>query len=102
MDDAGLSDREQRSLSAIEAEAGRDRSLDRILRFGRLRHRAMAACALGVVTVGLLIAASITVSPPLVWGFAAAWTLTVAMALPLFAQWLRHRWQVREHTGRAG
>ncbi|GAA1596575.1 MULTISPECIES: DUF3040 domain-containing protein [Streptomyces] len=99
MDGSGLSDRERRALSSIEAHLKRDRSLDRIMRFARPRHQAMAAGALAVATLGLLIAAAVTVSPPLIWAFAGAWTLTVVTALPLLAQVTRYRWQRRERAG---
>ncbi|MEU8462088.1 DUF3040 domain-containing protein [Streptomyces sp. NPDC029003] len=100
MDGAGLSDREQRALSAIEADLRSDRSLDRILRSAHRRHRTLGACALGVLTVALLIAASVTVAQPLIWGFAAAWILTVFAALPPAAEWARRRWQLRERGPR--
>ncbi|MFD9407528.1 DUF3040 domain-containing protein [Streptomyces sp. NPDC059989] len=100
MDGAGLSDREQRALSAIEAHLKNDRSLDRLLRSAHLRHRTAAACLLGAVTVALLVAASVTVSQPLIWAFAAAWMLTVVTALPLLGGWVRRRWQRRERTAR--
>ncbi|MGW0390637.1 DUF3040 domain-containing protein [Streptomyces sp. NPDC003042] len=98
MDGAGLSDREQRALSAIEAQLKGDRSLDRVLRSANRGRRILAACLLGVVTVILLIAASVTVAQPLIWGFAAAWILTVCTALPLIAQWAHRRWQLRDRT----
>lgn len=98
MDGAGLSDREQRALSAIEAHLKGDRSLDRILRSAHRRHRTALACGLGAVTVALLVAASVTVSQPLIWGFAAAWILTVFTALPLIGQWVRRRWQLRDRV----
>ncbi|MFD9333257.1 DUF3040 domain-containing protein [Streptomyces sp. NPDC060028] len=102
MDGAGLSDREQRALSAIEAQLKGDRSLDRSLgRFVRSAHRrrrTAAACLLGALTVALLIAASITVAEPLIWGFAATWILTVVLALPLLGQWARRRWLRRDRT----
>ncbi|MEU3778022.1 DUF3040 domain-containing protein [Streptomyces sp. NPDC032472] len=100
MDGAGLSDRERRALSAIEDHLKHDRSLDRIMRFTHLRHRVMAASALAALTVALLVAASVTVSQPLIWGFAAAWTLTVVTALPLVGGWARRRWQRREQVSR--
>jgi membrane protein YdbS with pleckstrin-like domain len=96
--DGGLSDRERRALSAIETELKGDRALERLLRSASLRHRTVAACLLGAVTVALLVAASITVSQPLIWGFAAAWTLTVVVALPLVTAWVRRRWQRRGRT----
>lgn len=102
MDGAGLSDREQRALSAIEDQLKGDRSLDRILRSGPGRHRVLLACLLGAVTVALLVAASVTVSQPLIWGFAAAWILTVVTALPLFCGWIRRRWQQRDRTADQG
>ncbi|MET9888258.1 DUF3040 domain-containing protein [Streptomyces sp. NPDC006430] len=100
MDGAGLSDREQRALSAIEADLEGDRSLSRILSSTPPRHRTAVACLLGAVTLALLIAAAITVSQPLIWGFAATWTLTVVLALPLIGRSVRRRWQRREHAGR--
>ncbi|KMO95479.1 DUF3040 domain-containing protein [Streptomyces roseus] len=102
MDGAGLSDQERRALSAIEADLRADRSLQRILRAARTRprHRALAACLLAGVTLALLVAAAVTVSLPLIWGFAAAWTLTVVLALPLVGRWIRRRWQRHEHAGR--
>ncbi|MFC9292638.1 DUF3040 domain-containing protein [Streptomyces sp. NPDC057011] len=100
MDGAGLSDRERRALSAIEAQLKSDRSLDRLLRSAHLRHRTATACLLGAVTVALLVAASVTVSQPLIWAFAAAWMLTVATALPLVGRWVHRRWQRRERTAR--
>ncbi|MEU7551398.1 DUF3040 domain-containing protein [Streptomyces sp. NPDC044571] len=99
MDGGGLSDRERHALSAIEAQLKADRSLDRILRSAHLRHRMLAACGLAAVTLALLIAASVTVSLPLIWAFAGAWVLTVITALPLAAQWVRRRWQRRDRTG---
>ncbi|GHI85635.1 DUF3040 domain-containing protein [Streptomyces xanthophaeus] len=98
MDGAGLSDHEQRALSALEAQLKRDRSLRGALMSAHLRHRTAVACLLGAVSVVLLVAASVTVSTPLIWCFAAAWILTVVTALPLFGQWVRRRWQ---HRGRS-
>ncbi|MEU8843459.1 DUF3040 domain-containing protein [Streptomyces roseus] len=102
MDGAGLSDQERRALSAIEADLKADRSLQRILRAAhtRPRHRVLAACLLAALTLVLLVAAAVTVSLPLIWGFAAAWTLTVVLALPLVGRWIRRRWQRHEHAGR--
>ncbi|MGW6985094.1 DUF3040 domain-containing protein [Streptomyces sp. NPDC054932] len=101
MDGAGLSDREQRALSAIEAELKGDRSLDRILRSrtSHRRHRIVAAWLLGAVTAALFVAASVTVSRLLLWAFAATWTLTVVLSLPLAGQWLRRRGQRTGPTG---
>ncbi|WP_079407241.1 DUF3040 domain-containing protein [Streptomyces sp. 3211] len=94
MDGAGLSDREQRALSAIEAELKGDRSLDRILRStSHRRHRIVAAWLLGAVAAALFVAASVTVSRLLIWAFAAVWTGTVILALPPAVQWLRRRGQ---------
>ncbi|GAA2619891.1 hypothetical protein GCM10010425_12610 [Streptomyces spororaveus] len=101
MDGAGLSDREQRALSAIEAELKGDRSLDRILRStSHRRHRTVAAWLLGVVAAVLFVAASVTVSRLLIWIFAAVWTAAVLLALPLAGQWLRRRRQRAARTGR--
>ncbi|MYT23130.1 DUF3040 domain-containing protein, partial [Streptomyces sp. SID7760] len=93
---------ERRALSAIEADLRADRSLQRILRAAhtRPRRRALAAGLLAGVTLALLVAAAVTVSLPLIWGFAAAWTLTVVLALPLVGRWIRRRWQRHEHAGR--
>ncbi|WP_327266225.1 DUF3040 domain-containing protein [Streptomyces sp. NBC_01232] len=100
MDGAGLSDREQRALSAIEAELKGDRSLDRILRStSHRRHRTVAAWLLGAVAVALFVAASVTVSRLLLWAFAAVWTAAALLALPLVTQWLRRRGQGRGRTG---
>ncbi|WP_411103849.1 DUF3040 domain-containing protein [Streptomyces sp. cmx-4-9] len=100
MDGAGLSDHEQRALSAIEAQLKGDRSLNRVLGSAHRRHRLGAACLLGAVTVALLIAASVTVSQPLIWAFATAWILTAVTALPLLGQWAHRRWQRRDRTVR--
>ncbi|KPI31581.1 Protein of unknown function DUF3040 [Actinobacteria bacterium OV450] len=97
MDGAGLSDHERRAFSAIAADLRRDPSFERNLRSAqaRARHRAVAACLLGVVTLILLVAAAVTVSLPLIWGFAAAWTLTVVLALPPAGRWVGRRLQRR-------
>ncbi len=98
MDGAGLSDREQRAFSAIEAQLRQDRSLDRLMRSAPRRHRVVAACLLGAVTAALFVAASVTVSQALMWAFAATWTLTVVTALPLLGRWLLRHWQQRDRT----
>lgn len=99
MDGAGLSDREQRALGEIEdgLKADRsDRSLDRLLRsLGQGHRTAWAAALLGALALALLVAASVTVSQPLIWAFAAVWTLTVVTCLPLLGRWCRRRWQRR-------
>ncbi|MFD4742038.1 DUF3040 domain-containing protein [Streptomyces virginiae] len=101
MDGAGLSDREQRALSAIEAELKGDRSLDRILRStSHRRQRTVAAWLLGAVAAVLFVAASVTVSRLLIWVFAAVWTSAVILALPLVDQWLRRRRQRVDRTER--
>ncbi|MER5871539.1 DUF3040 domain-containing protein [Streptomyces sp. NPDC002044] len=100
MDGAGLSDREQRAFSAIEAQLRQDRSLERVLRSTPRRHRIAVSCLLGAVTAALFVAASVTVSQPLIWAFAATWTLTVVTALPLLGQWVLRRWQGRDRTVR--
>ncbi|MFJ5807783.1 DUF3040 domain-containing protein [Streptomyces sp. NBC_01426] len=100
MGGAGLSDHEQRALSEIEAQLKGDRSLNRRLRSASLRQRIVTACGLGALTVALLVAAAITVAQPLIWSFAAAWILTVVMSLPLIGQWVRRRWQLRDHSPR--
>ncbi|CAM5342350.1 DUF3040 domain-containing protein [Streptomyces avidinii] len=100
MDGAGLSDREQRALSAIEAELKGDRSLDRILRStSHRRQRIVAAWLLGALAAALFVAASVTVSRLLIWVFAAVWTVAVILALPLSVQWLRRRGQRPGRTG---
>ncbi|MER6449689.1 hypothetical protein DEJ51_32600 [Streptomyces venezuelae] len=101
MDGAGLSDSEQRALSAIEAELKADRSLDRILRStSHRRQRTVAAWLLGVAAAVLFVAASVTVSRILIWVFAAVWTSAVILALPLAGQWLGRRRQRAGGTGR--
>ncbi|MEU6890480.1 DUF3040 domain-containing protein [Streptomyces sp. NPDC046557] len=100
MDGAGLSDRERRALSAIESQLKGDRSLDRRLRSVHRRHQTVAACLLGALTIALLVAASVTVSQPLIWAFAATWIVTVFTTLPLLGQWIRRRWQLRDRTVR--
>ncbi|MGW7102825.1 DUF3040 domain-containing protein [Streptomyces sp. NPDC054838] len=102
MDGAGLSDRERRALSAIEAQLKGDRSLDRRLRSAHRRRHAVAACLLGALTLALLIAASVTVSQPLIWAFAATWIVTVCTALPLLGRWIRRRWQLHGRAVRRG
>ncbi|MFJ7775795.1 DUF3040 domain-containing protein [Streptomyces yangpuensis] len=97
MDGAGLSDREQRVLSAIEAELRTDRALDRMLRSGRRRRRAARAGVWGALTVALFVAASATVSEPLLWGCAAALTLTVVTALPQAVRWAAGRRRPGRH-----
>lgn len=62
------------------------------------RRHAVAACVLGALTVALLVAASVTVSQPLIWAFAATWIVTVFTALPLVGQWIRRRWQQRDRA----
>ncbi|MFJ7586558.1 DUF3040 domain-containing protein [Streptomyces sp. NPDC097617] len=102
MDGAGLSDREQRALSAIEAELKGDRSLDRILRStSHRRLRIVAAWLLGVVAAVLFVAASVTVSRVVIWVFAAVWTVAVILALPLVGQWFRRRGQRRGRADRS-
>lgn len=91
MDGAGLSDREQRALSAIEAELKADRALDRMLRSGRRRRRAAWSGMWAAATAALFVAASVTVSEALLWGCAAAWVLTVVTALPPAVEWVHHR-----------
>ncbi|MEU4352968.1 DUF3040 domain-containing protein [Streptomyces virginiae] len=91
MDGAGLSDREQRALSAIEAELKGDRGLDRMMRSGRRRRRAAWAGVWAAVTTALFVAASVTVSEALLWSCSAAWVLTVVTALPPAVEWAHHR-----------
>ncbi|WP_328787118.1 MULTISPECIES: DUF3040 domain-containing protein [unclassified Streptomyces] len=102
MDGAGLSDREQRALSAIEAELKGDRSLDRILRSAtsHRRHRIVAAWLLGAAAAVLFVAASLTVSRLLIWVFAAVWTSAVVLALPLVGQCLQRRRARVDRTAR--
>ncbi|WP_030765040.1 DUF3040 domain-containing protein [Streptomyces sp. NRRL F-2664] len=95
MDGAGLSDREQRALSAIEAELRADRALDRMLRSGRPSRRAVWTAVWAAATVALFVAAAVRVSEPLLWGCAAAWALTVATALPAAVQWVHRRRRLR-------
>ncbi|APU43626.1 MULTISPECIES: DUF3040 domain-containing protein [unclassified Streptomyces] len=99
MDGAGLSDREQRALAAIEAELRGDRALDRMLRSGRRRRRAVWAGVWAAVTAALFVAASAAVSEALLWGCAAALALTVVTALPPAVERVRRiRGRVRPRT----
>lgn len=101
MDGAGLSDHEQRILSEIESELQTDSSLERSLRTMRwgqrqphpwtrmFRANGLLLAVLGSVSLTLLIAAVATTAPVLLWAFAAAWALTVLVALRLAARWSR-------------
>jgi hypothetical protein len=101
MDGAGLSDHEQRILSEIESELRGDPALERRLRTMRwgcslphpatrmFRLNGLVLAVLGLVSVTLLIAAAATTVPLLIWAFAAAWGLTVLVALRLTVRWSR-------------
>ena len=112
MDEAGLSDRERRILSEIESELQGEQELERRLRTmrghgqrsmprmsrvlsrvrpGVRRPNGLVVCVLALASLVLLIAASLTVSPALIWVFAGTWTLTVVTAVPLIGR----RWQER-------
>ncbi len=107
MDEAGLSDHERRILSEIESQLQNEEDLERRLRTmrgqrsmprilsrvapGIRRPNGPVVCFLALASLILLIAASLTVSPALIWVFAATWTLTLVTAVPLIGR----RWQER-------
>lgn len=107
MDEAGLSDHERRILSEMESELKGEpelqrrfrttrgqRSTPRILSLvapGLRRPNGPVVCVLALASLILLIAASLTVSPALIWVFAATWTLTFAAAVPLIGRWWQER-----------
>ncbi|GHF96385.1 DUF3040 domain-containing protein [Streptomyces hydrogenans] len=108
MDEVRLSAYERRVLAEIEEElsaddhlarrmAGRRPSLRPRLPRPRLpRHRITvrggpAAAVLGAATLTLLVLAVATSTPALIWGFAAAWMLTLILLLRLVLRWTRRR-----------
>ncbi|MFF9345038.1 MULTISPECIES: DUF3040 domain-containing protein [unclassified Streptomyces] len=103
MDEARLSAYERRVLAEIEEDlsadghlarrmAGRRPSLrPRPARPGATAGGGAAAAALGAVTLTLLVLAVATSAPALIWGFAAAWVVTLILLLRLVVRWTRRR-----------
>ncbi|WP_051804407.1 DUF3040 domain-containing protein [Streptomyces griseus] len=100
MEDARLSAYERRVLAEIEADLRADTGLARrmagrrpSLRLPRpwlTRHAGgTAAAVLGTVTLVLLVLAVATSAPGLIWGFAAAWVVTLLLLLRLVVRWTR-------------
>ncbi|MFC9262937.1 DUF3040 domain-containing protein [Streptomyces hydrogenans] len=103
MDEARLSAYERRVLAEMEEELSADDHLARrmagrrpSLRPRLPRHRITvrggpAAAVLGAATLTLLVLAVATSTPALIWGFAAAWVLTLILLLRLVVRWTRRR-----------
>ncbi|MGW4779051.1 DUF3040 domain-containing protein [Streptomyces filamentosus] len=107
MEETRLSAYERRVLAEIEEDLGADTGLARRMAGHRPSLRpprprptwlgATAAAVLGAVTLSLLVLAVATSSPGLVWGFAAAWVVTLLLLLRLVVRWAR-----RHAAGPAG
>lgn len=94
-----LPDHEQRILDEVERALRRDRRLDRRMRTGRLRRRPDLSRVTHyrprVLTVGLLLAVSITLMvtgivtsrPAVIWAFAAVWPVALFAAFRLLCRW---------------
>ncbi|MET8967311.1 DUF3040 domain-containing protein [Streptomyces hydrogenans] len=103
MDEARLSAYERRVLAEIEEELSADDHLARRMAGRRPSHRprlprpritargGLAATVLGTATLTLLVLAVATSAPALIWGFAAAWMMTLTLLLRLVVRWTRHR-----------
>ncbi|MEU9858218.1 DUF3040 domain-containing protein [Streptomyces sp. NPDC047974] len=99
MDEARLSAHERRVLAGIEADLGADEGLARRMAGHRPAPRpprvtgrgAVGAVALGAVTLTLLVLAVATSAPGLIWGFAAAWVVTLTLLLRMVVRWTRCR-----------
>ncbi|MEU2509150.1 DUF3040 domain-containing protein [Streptomyces sp. NPDC007863] len=99
MDEARLSAHERRVLAGIEADLGADDPFVRRMAAHRpaprppriTRRGAVGAAALGAATLILLVLAVATSAPGLIWGFAAAWVLTVTLVLSMAVRWTRGR-----------
>ncbi|GHJ95929.1 hypothetical protein SNE510_54480 [Streptomyces sp. NE5-10] len=101
MDEARLSAYERRVLAEIEEELSADGHLARRMAGRRPFHRprlprprvpargGLAAATLGAATLVLLVLAVATSTPALIWGFAAAWALTLILLLRLVVRWTR-------------
>ncbi|MFF6788019.1 DUF3040 domain-containing protein [Streptomyces filamentosus] len=99
MEEARLSAYERRVLAEIEEGLGADTDLVRRMAGRRPSPRlprprpawrgGTAAAVLGAVTLSLLVLAVATSSPGLVWGFAAAWVVTLLLLLRLVVRWAR-------------
>ena len=94
-----LPDHEQRILDEVERALRRDRRLERRMRTGRLRRRPdlsrVAHYRPRVLTVGLLLAVSITLMvtgivtsrPAVIWAFAAVWPLALYAVFRVLCRW---------------
>lgn len=105
MDEPRLSARELRVLAEIEARLDQDEPLARRLRTmrrsawpsgtsrGGTRRwlPAFGVAGLGAATLTLLVLAVATSAPALIWAFAGAWVLTLALLLSLVVRWSRRR-----------
>ncbi|MFF1508660.1 DUF3040 domain-containing protein [Streptomyces sp. NPDC058326] len=106
MDEARLSERERRILAEIEERLDQDERLARRLRPTRGGRRpfprpalgarrgptVLGLCALGAVTLSLLVLAVATEAPLMIWAFAAAWVVTLVVLLRrLVVRWSRRR-----------
>ncbi|TJZ96307.1 DUF3040 domain-containing protein [Actinacidiphila oryziradicis] len=98
MGGAGLSDREQRLLSEIEAALRKDGAVDRSLRTLRLstrrhlweeirRPHAVLVAALAAASLCLLVAGSLTSVAALIWVSAGMWLATLLMGFGLLRKW---------------
>ncbi|MFG2292262.1 hypothetical protein [Streptomyces sp. NPDC048603] len=114
----GLSERERTILTGIEQDLRGDAVLDRRLRtmrrgvrpWGRTRHTrhlrhsvrahgmALTGGLLGIVSLGLFLAAASSGSPALAWAFALAWTGTLACGITLVLRWC-HRMTASLESG---
>lgn len=103
MDGPELSRQERMILDDIEQDLCADRLLDRRLRTLRRgirpwaspgnwsrRHRAgLCTGLLAAASAALLVRAAATSSPALIWAFAGAWVLTLALLLRHVVRWCR-------------
>ncbi|WP_431947047.1 DUF3040 domain-containing protein [Actinacidiphila sp. bgisy167] len=96
MEGSGLTEHERRALAEIEARMRDDDVLERQLRTLRLepeprpgpadllrRPRALLLILLAVVSLGLLIASTVTTLLAVVCAFVATWLLTLVVAVRL-------------------
>ncbi|WP_282692758.1 DUF3040 domain-containing protein [Streptomyces sp. CC208A] len=101
MDEVRLSAYERRVLAEIEEDLSADSGLARRMAGHRpsphlprpriTLRGGLGAALLGATTLTLLVLAVATSAPALVWGFAAAWVLTLVLLLRLVVRWTRRR-----------
>ncbi|MER5741075.1 MULTISPECIES: DUF3040 domain-containing protein [unclassified Streptomyces] len=99
MDEARLSAYERRVLAEIEEDLSADDRLARRMAGRRPSLRphlpritvrgGLAAAVFGAATLALLVLAAATSAPALIWGFAAAWVVTLVLLLRLVVRWTR-------------